>query len=70
MDGREAGVLQPGESLLVQASEHPIPCINRSPSLRDKDAVTSMGKGRDHWVRDINTLLGFNVSFKANGGAQ
>ncbi|KAF8319343.1 ATP-NAD kinase [Clavulina sp. PMI_390] len=53
MDGRDVGKLYPGEYLEVAASKHPIPCIKRSNH-----------PGEDHWVHDINTLLGFNVSFK------
>jgi NADH kinase len=62
MDGREAGELLPGESVEVAASPHPIPCINRSTDPSRTAHVT----GGDNWVRDINTLLGFNMSFKAN----
>ena len=56
MDGRDVGKLLPGEYLEVAASPHPIPCIKRSNK-----------PGEDNWVEDINTLLGFNVSFKRSG---
>jgi len=67
MDGRQASILLPGESVDVEASQHPIPCINRT-SAASPSPTGGNDEGRDNWVSDINTLLGFNVSFKANGG--
>jgi NADH kinase len=59
MDGQETRILLPGESISVAASSHPVPCINRSAPANDAlDGV------EDDWLRDINTLLQFNVSFK------
>lgn len=59
MDGQETRSLLPGESISVEASPHPVPCINRSAPANDaSDGV------EDDWLRDINTLLQFNVSFK------
>jgi len=72
MDGREAGTLQPGDSVLVEASPWPIPCINVDRVRHSHDTTGDQSKGEflghDTWVRDINMLLGFNVSFKANTG--
>jgi len=59
MDGQETRILLPGESISVEASSYPVPCINRSAPANDaSDGV------EDDWLRDINTLLQFNVSFK------
>lgn len=59
MDGQETRILLPGESISVEASCYPVPCINRSaPARNGSDGV------EDDWLRDINTLLQFNVSFK------
>lgn len=71
MDGQEACILQPGEFITVEASPHPVPCIKRSADLftsrRDAEKErTIMGEkgGGDDWVRDINSLLQFNATFK------
>ncbi len=72
MDGRHAGILRPGDSVLVETSPWPIPCINVDRVRRSHDTTGDQSKGEslghDTWVRDINMLLGFNVSFKANTG--
>lgn len=69
MDGQEAHILQPGESISVKASPYPVPCIKRSATLHTTEAANEKAiiKGRsdeDDWVRDINTLLQFNATFK------
>lgn len=58
MDGHEVRLLYPGESVEVEASPYPIPCINRP----DVEGQTQ----RDGWVQDINRLLQFNASFKSS----
>jgi len=72
MDGQEAHVLSPGESVMVRASPFPIPCINRSsiaepPRGRGHDLeMEGAGPGReDDWVRDINNLLQYNATFRS-----
>ncbi|KAF5320901.1 hypothetical protein D9619_001949 [Psilocybe cf. subviscida] len=71
MDGRSSHTLHPGESVVVQASPFPVPCINRS-SIIDPDDVAQMhgregaGPGKeDDWVRDINNLLQYNATFRS-----
>jgi NADH kinase len=71
MDGQEAQILQPGEFISVEASPYPVPCIKRSADLftprRDVEKErTVLGEkgGGDDWVRDINSLLQFNATFK------
>jgi NADH kinase len=71
MDGQEAQILQPGEFVSVEASPYPVPCIKRSADLftprRDVEKEgTILGEkgGVDDWVRDINSLLQFNATFK------
>ncbi|KAG8947768.1 NADH kinase pos5, partial [Tulasnella sp. 419] len=67
MDGQEARILKPGESIQVEASPYPIPCINRPTPPEEQGS----GEGydvveQDGWVRDINRLLHFNASFKSS----
>jgi NADH kinase len=67
MDGRVSHVLNPGESVTVQASPFPVPCINRS-SIADTDGDLHEGvrPGKeDDWVRDINNLLQYNATFRS-----
>ncbi|THU85039.1 ATP-NAD kinase [Dendrothele bispora CBS 962.96] len=74
MDGRTSHVLQPGESVTVQASPYPVPSINRS-SISDEDgshgsglssSKEGAGPGKeDDWVRDINNLLQYNATFRS-----
>ncbi|KAF8739277.1 hypothetical protein AX14_010251 [Amanita brunnescens Koide BX004] len=67
MDGRTSHVLNPGESVNVQASPFPVPCINRS-SIADSEPETTEGAGpgkEDDWVRDINNLLQYNATFRS-----
>ncbi|KAF8273413.1 ATP-NAD kinase [Lactarius quietus] len=68
MDGQASHVLNPGDSVTVRASLHPIPCINRS-SISDP-AIDAQGEGagpgkEDDWVRDINNLLQYNATFRS-----
>ncbi|EMD33081.1 hypothetical protein CERSUDRAFT_57324, partial [Gelatoporia subvermispora B] len=71
MDGQVSHVLSPGESVTVQASLYPIPCINRSSISDPLDragARTGEGAGpgtEDDWVRDINNLLQYNATFRS-----
>ena len=71
MDGRTSHVLNPGESVNVQASPFPVPCINRSSIITSTDAEQmkhSEGAGpgkEDDWVRDINNLLQYNATFRS-----
>lgn len=69
MDGQVSHKLNPGESVTVRASLHPIPCINRSsitePSeVREGEEGAGPGK-EDDWVRDINNLLQYNATFRS-----
>ncbi|KAI0276272.1 ATP-NAD kinase [Russula aff. rugulosa BPL654] len=68
MDGQASHILNPGESVTVRSSLHPIPCINRS-SISDP-ALDAQGEGagpgkEDDWVRDINNLLQYNATFRS-----
>ena len=68
MDGQSSRVLNPGESVRVQASQYPIPCINRSSISDDMEDRKSEGVGpgkEDDWVRDINNLLQYNATFRS-----
>ncbi|KAH6914322.1 NADH kinase [Coprinopsis sp. MPI-PUGE-AT-0042] len=71
MDGRSAHVLEPGESVTVQASPYPVPCINRSSIIDSRTAAEmqqreGVGPGKeDDWVRDINNLLQYNATFRS-----
>ncbi|GJJ08458.1 hypothetical protein Clacol_002676 [Clathrus columnatus] len=79
MDGHEPStgfrVLSPGQSVKVQESPYPIPCVRRTSiagsemnSERNGDCDIPDGDGRsDDWVRDINTLLQFNATFRNKG---
>lgn len=67
MDGRVSHVLHPGESVNVQASPYPVPCINRS-SIAESEPTDTEGvkPGKeDDWVRDINNLLQYNATFRS-----
>ena len=75
MDGQEARVLEPGESVTVRASPYPIPCINRSsiaePSFSREPDSEGAGPGKeDDWVRDINNLLQYNATFRSKALAR
>lgn len=80
MDGRTSRILQPGESVRVQASPYPVPCINRSSiavegsssALEGSDVELGLGEAEgagpgkeDDWVRDINNLLQYNATFRS-----
>lgn len=70
MDGRTSHVLQPGESVNVQASPYPVPCINRSSIFENESGNQVMMEGagpgkEDDWVRDINNLLQYNATFRS-----
>ncbi|KAK0454761.1 ATP-NAD kinase-like domain-containing protein [Armillaria borealis] len=70
MDGRTSHVLQPGESVNIQASPYPVPCINRSSISDEKSYGIQQGEGagpgkEDDWVRDINNLLQYNATFRS-----
>ncbi|KAF8633378.1 hypothetical protein AX17_004549 [Amanita inopinata Kibby_2008] len=67
MDGRVSHVLSSGESVNVQASPFPVPCINRS-SIAETEPQNTEGAGpgkEDDWVRDINNLLQYNATFRS-----
>nr|XP_031861297.1 uncharacterized protein CI109_003269 [Kwoniella shandongensis]KAA5528369.1 hypothetical protein CI109_003269 [Kwoniella shandongensis] len=51
VDGREVCLLNAKESVVITKSPYPIPCIERSGA-------------ESGWVRDINSLLQFNVGFR------
>nr|XP_019049143.1 NADH kinase [Kwoniella bestiolae CBS 10118]OCF28073.1 NADH kinase [Kwoniella bestiolae CBS 10118] len=51
IDGKEVCLLNPKESVHITKSPYPIPCIER------------VGE-ESGWVRDINSLLQFNVGFR------
>ncbi|KAG9312040.1 ATP-NAD kinase-like domain-containing protein [Chiua virens] len=68
LDGRVSHVLNPGDSVTVQASPYPVPCINRSSIAEDGDGRPEEGVGpgkEDDWVRDINNLLQYNATFRS-----
>jgi len=69
MDGRVSHILNPGDSVTVQASPFPVPCINRSSIVEDnEDERQGEGAGpgkEDDWVRDINNLLQYNATFRS-----
>ncbi|KAL5483288.1 POS5 [Sanghuangporus weigelae] len=70
MDGQEARTLHPGESVTISASPFPIPCINRSsivePAFTRGEDEEGAGPGNeDDWVRDINSLLQYNATFRS-----
>ncbi|KAH7334642.1 ATP-NAD kinase [Rhizoctonia solani] len=69
-DGQSVMNLFPGESVRISTSRYPMPCINRSSPAyaldgEEEDGLPS-GADQDNWVRDINNLLLFNVSFKSS----
>ncbi|KIK61049.1 hypothetical protein GYMLUDRAFT_43147 [Collybiopsis luxurians FD-317 M1] len=43
MDGRTSHVLHPGESVTIQASPYPVPCINRSSIVPEEEALEGGG---------------------------
>ncbi|OCF32789.1 NADH kinase [Kwoniella heveanensis BCC8398] len=51
IDGKEVCLLNAKESVRISKSPYPIPCIEKSD-------------GESGWVRDINSLLQFNVGFR------
>lgn len=69
VDGRVVGTLGPNQSVCVEASCYPMPCINFAPERATKRRCGSMPDEweppvvHDDWVHDINTLLRFNASF-------
>lgn len=79
MDGRTVHVLNPGETVTVQVSPYPVPCINRSSIVDmpndsrtesgapcELDGQEGVGPGKeDDWVRDINNLLQYNATFRS-----
>ncbi|KAN0081202.1 ATP-NAD kinase-like domain containing protein [Tylopilus felleus] len=68
MDGRVSHVLNPGDSVTVQVSPYPVPCINRSSISEDGQGRPEEGVGpgkEDDWVRDINNLLQYNATFRS-----
>lgn len=69
MDGRVSYILNPGDSVTVQASPFPVPCINRSSIVEDGEEDRQgegAGPGKeDDWVRDINNLLQYNATFRS-----
>jgi len=64
MDGKAVRSLHRGESVLVSASQHPIPCVSRSSLGRSATSFFDDANSEDDWVRDINTLLQFNATFR------
>jgi NADH kinase len=68
MDGRVSHILNPGESVTVEASPYPVPCINRSSITESEHELYEHGvpPGKeDDWVRDINNLLQYNATFRS-----
>lgn len=77
VDGKTVFTLSPKESVRVNMSPFPLPCISFAP---ETNTVRRCGLGStdtkediiyDNWVHDINTRLRFNASFQARneGGA-
>lgn len=66
LDGRYASTLQQGDGVEVQMSPYAMPCIyfspQSAPGIRSAHSLE-----QDTWVRDINNLLRFNVSFADRG---
>ncbi|PWN52413.1 ATP-NAD kinase [Violaceomyces palustris] len=74
VDGKVSRTLSRGEYLQVSMSPYPIPCVNRSSASDHSTMGKGSGpppgwvpRGEDDWLRDINTLLKFNVSFGGRG---
>lgn len=70
IDGRYTSTLERGDAVEVQASPYSMPCIYFSPQKDPKDDTISAATHsheQDTWVRDINNLLRFNVSFAGRG---
>jgi len=71
MDGRTSHMLEPGESVTIEASPYPVPCINRSSIATEQDARNLAAQEgvppgkEDDWVRDINNLLQYNATFRS-----
>jgi NADH kinase len=70
MDGRVSHILNPGESITVEASPYPVPCINRSSIAGAGEEQYEASEGakpgkEDDWVRDINNLLQYNATFRS-----
>jgi len=75
VDGRDVRSLDSCESVIVEASAHPVPCVNRPllaqiPSSVAAHAERNSPRDRDGWIRDINRLLHFNASFKSSALAR
>jgi NADH kinase len=68
LDGQESHELQPGQSVTIKASPHPMLSINRS-SIPDCESIRdAQGEvAGDDWVRDINSLLQYNTTFRSKG---
>jgi NADH kinase len=52
MDGRVSHVLNPGESVSVQASPYPVPCINRSSIASHHLTHLDEPERRQRWGAD------------------
>ncbi|KAI3617626.1 hypothetical protein CBS9595_003535 [Malassezia furfur] len=74
VDGRVVRCLCPNQSVYVEMSPYPMPCINFPPELAARRRCGTLPAGReptvvhDDWVHDINTLLRFNASFLSRDG--
>lgn len=67
MDGHDVHILNPGDSITVETSPYPIPCINRPiPHSNRSPSTDDAGRLQDGWVQDINRLLNFNASFRSS----
>ena len=74
VDGRTVFTLSPKESVQVNMSQYPLPCVSFTPEInteRRSGLGSTATKGDiiyDDWVHDINTRLQFNASFHPRGG--
>jgi len=70
LDGRTVFTLSPKESVHVNKSPYPLPCVSFAPetnTVRRSGLGSTVTKGDiiyDNWVHDINTRLQFNASFQ------
>ncbi|KAF8526047.1 ATP-NAD kinase-like domain-containing protein [Hysterangium stoloniferum] len=56
-----------GQSVRIQMSQYPIPCVKRSSVLPEAEGDGTSDNRSDDWVGDINTLLQFNATFRNKG---
>ncbi|WFD44359.1 NADH kinase, partial [Malassezia psittaci] len=76
VDGHIVRCLSPNQSVSVEVSPYPMPCIDFPPDQAAKRRCGSSSLQQepdvvhDDWVHDINNLLRFNASFLSRGRDQ